>query len=62
MSDHIKCPWCGEMVLPKDKIRKRKIAEVIERNCPRCGNIIAAYLSGERLSDVIRERVLSFGD
>ena len=48
MSKEIKCPWCGERVTPEAKVMQRKVAEVVERRCPRCGKVLAAYLEQDR--------------
>lgn len=62
MNEEIKCPWCGDKIIPETKILKGKINEVVERSCKRCGKVIAAYQKGERFLDLIRERVMSFKD
>ena len=62
MDKKIECPWCNEVVTPEVKILRRKQAEVKERNCPRCGKVIAAYLHGEEFLSMIRENVLTFKD
>jgi phage FluMu protein Com len=46
----IKCPWCGEVVpAPAVKVRRYKndYGNVIERRCPKCSNVLAAYLDVE---------------
>jgi len=46
----VKCPWCGEVIpVTKVKVRRHKndYGTVIERRCPRCGNVLAAYLEEE---------------
>jgi ribosomal protein S27AE len=48
LSKEIKCPWCGERVTPEAKVMQRKVAEVVERRCPRCGKVLAAYLEQDR--------------
>ena len=62
MTETIKCPWCGKEATLKCKILQRQAAEVVERNCPRCGKVISAYLSGEKFLDLISEHVLTFND
>ena len=42
------CPWCGEMVVPEPKVVQRKAAAVVERKCPACGKILAAYLEEDQ--------------
>lgn len=46
----IKCPWCGE-TLPTAtvKVNHKKIGAgtVVERRCPKCDKILAAYLEEE---------------
>jgi len=41
------CPWCGETAVPEVKLRKNVYGEVMERLCPRCGRVLAAYLEQE---------------
>ena len=48
MSKEIKCPWCGERVTPEPEVIQRKVAEVVERRCPQCGKVLAAYLEQDR--------------
>ena len=47
----ITCPWCGEAILAS-KVRmghhKSDYGTVIERRCPKCGKVLAAYLEQER--------------
>ena len=62
MVKEIECPWCGERVTPESRILQRKAGEVVERNCPKCGKVIATYLNGESFLDLIREKVISFKD
>lgn len=47
MSEKSKCPWCNETVSPDRRISLREKAQVIERRCPKCGKVLAAYLEGE---------------
>ena len=42
-----KCPWCGEMAVPKISILKKKYGDVTERRCTNCGKVLAAYLEQE---------------
>ena len=62
LSKEIGCPWCGEKVVPESRIVQRKAGEVIERSCPNCAKVIAAYLNGESFLDLIHERVITFKD
>ena len=48
MSKEIKCPWCGEIVTPDANVIQRKEADVVERRCPQCGKVLAAYLEQDR--------------
>ena len=53
----VKCPWCEERVATSDiKIKRDKNdhGTVIERRCPKCSKVLAAYLEeeGEFLSKV----------
>jgi len=48
LGNEIKCPWCGERVTPEPKVIHRKVAEVVERRCPQCGKVLAAYLEQDR--------------
>lgn len=46
----IKCPWCAETVQTaavRVKTEKNDYGTVIERRCPRCGKVLAAYLQEE---------------
>lgn len=47
MEKEVKCPWCGEKVIPEVNLWRKQYGEVRERKCPRCGNILAAYLEQE---------------
>jgi phage FluMu protein Com len=62
MDKKTECAWCNELVIPEVKVLQRKEAEVKERNCPRCGKVMAAYLHGEDFLGMIREKVLTFKD
>lgn len=46
----IKCPWC-EQTTPASGIKvaraKNEYGTVIERRCPKCGKVLAAYLESE---------------
>ncbi len=47
----IKCTWCQKAIAaPEVKIRKHSVEQgtVIERRCPHCGRVLAAYLEGEK--------------
>ena len=49
-SGEIKCPWCdGVIPIAELKVERRKndYATVIERRCPKCSNVLAAYLDAE---------------
>ena len=48
MSKEIRCPWCGEMVRAEAKVIQRKVDDVVERKCPQCGKILAAYLEQDK--------------
>lgn len=43
MEKEVKCPWCGEQVVPEVRLLSKQYAEVRERRCPKCGNVLAAY-------------------
>lgn len=47
MEKEVKCPWCGEKVIPEVNLWCKQYGEVRERKCPQCGNILAAYLEQE---------------
>ena len=47
MKKEAKCPWCGETVAPEAEVIKRSTTEVVERKCPKCGKILAAYMKDE---------------
>lgn len=39
-----KCPWCGaEGVEAKESSKKNVYVTVIERRCPECNKVLAAY-------------------
>ena len=46
----VKCNWCGEM-LPVSEVvvveGENDYGTVVERKCPHCGGILAAYLKEE---------------
>ena len=46
----IKCPWCEE-VTPVSEVKvahkKNEFGAVIERRCPGCNKVLAAYLEEE---------------
>jgi phage FluMu protein Com len=47
----IKCPWCdGVIPLADVKVRRYKndYGNVVERRCPKCNKVLAAYLEEER--------------
>jgi endogenous inhibitor of DNA gyrase (YacG/DUF329 family) len=48
LSKEIRCPWCGEMVRAEAKVIQRKVDDVVERKCPQCGKILAAYLEQDK--------------
>jgi hypothetical protein len=43
----IRCPWCGEVTLPKVSVLKRQYGDVRERRCSNCKKVLAAYLVEE---------------
>ena len=47
MDKEVRCPWCGEMTLPKVSHSKNDYGDVIERRCSKCGNVLAVYLEQE---------------
>ena len=47
MEKEVKCPWCGEMTVPKVSLSKKEHGDVRERRCSKCGKILAAYLEQE---------------
>ena len=42
-----KCPWCSKTVKAEVKRFVNDYGNVIRRNCPECGNVLAAYLEEE---------------
>ena len=55
MKKELKCAWCGEVVTePRLKRIKNEYGQVVERRCPKCGKVMAAYLEqeGEFLKDM----------
>ena len=48
MDKEVKCPWCGEMTMPKVSHLKSDYGHIIaERRCSHCGKVLAAYLEDE---------------
>ena len=47
MDKEVKCPWCGEVTTPKVGYSKNDYGDIIERRCPKCGKVLAAYLEQE---------------
>ncbi len=46
----IKCPWCGELISASEVSLKRyqnDYGTIIERRCPKCSKVLAAYLEEE---------------
>lgn len=47
----VKCPWC-EKEFPQSEIAVKSIkydhGTVIERRCPKCGKVLAAYSDKEK--------------
>ena len=41
------CPWCGETIVPEVKRHKNAYGDIVERLCPKCGKVLAAYLEQE---------------
>jgi len=41
------CPWCGERVEAEVKHHKKAYGDIVERICPKCGKVLAAYLEQE---------------
>jgi len=49
-SREVKCPWCGEITpVPEVKVIRHKndYGTVMERRCPKCDEVLAAYLEEE---------------
>jgi endogenous inhibitor of DNA gyrase (YacG/DUF329 family) len=44
MEKEVKCPWCGEVVVPEVRILHKEGGDVRERKCPKCRKVLAAYL------------------
>lgn len=60
MAKEVKCPWCGEVgIEPKVNRIKNDYGNVIERRCPKCGKVLAAYLTEEGL---FLEKMRTFKD
>lgn len=47
MKEQVKCPWCGQMTVPKVSHLKNDYGDIIERRCSECGKVLAAYLEQE---------------
>ena len=46
----IKCPWCGESVavsIVKATNSQSEHEQIVERRCPKCDKVLAAYLKKE---------------
>jgi len=43
----VKCPWCTKTVTPKVERKKMSSGDVMERQCPECKKVLAAYLATE---------------
>ena len=60
MAKEIKCAWCGEVgIKPEVNRIKNDYGNVIERRCPKCGKVLAAYLEEEGL---FLEKMRTFKD
>lgn len=49
--DDVKCPWCNESLHVSElRVVRRKSdwADIIERDCGRCGRVLSAYLESEK--------------
>ncbi len=49
-TQEIKCPWCGETIptaTAKVTHSKNDYGVVVERRCPKCDKVLAAYLEKE---------------
>lgn len=55
----IRCPWCGETVVPQVSVFHNDYGDVKERRCPKCKAIIAAYLDEKR---TVLEKIRTFQD
>lgn len=44
MEKEVRCPWCGEVVVPEVHLLHKKYGDVRERKCPKCNKVLAAYL------------------
>lgn len=47
LEKEVKCPWCGEQVVPMVNLWRNEYGDVRERKCPKCSNILAAYFEQE---------------
>jgi phage FluMu protein Com len=48
--DKVTCAWCGGLIaMPEVKVRRYNNGHgtVIERRCPKCDKVLAAYLEEE---------------
>ena len=55
MEKEVKCPWCGEMVMPQVRLFNNGYGDVRERKCPKCNKVLAAYLEqAEDFLDKVR--------
>jgi len=43
----VKCPWCNATVTPQVNQKRTSGGDIVERQCPECGQVLAAYLASE---------------
>jgi len=44
MEKQVNCPWCSELVTPVVNVSAKEHGNVKERKCPKCNQVLAAYL------------------
>jgi len=49
VEEKIKCPWCGEEVVPQFRVFYNSYGDIKERRCPKCKSVISAYLDEKRV-------------
>jgi endogenous inhibitor of DNA gyrase (YacG/DUF329 family) len=44
MEREVKCPWCGESVIPIDSDYSGQYGEMREKRCPKCRKLVSVRL------------------
>jgi len=59
VEEKVKCPWCGDTVVPQVRVFHNRYGDIKERRCPKCKSVMAAYLDEKR---VVLEKLRLFQD